>query len=154
MSALNNAQILQILKNIESSNGQNINHPIIRSGLDKGTHAMGNWGLTSSTINDVVKHNPQYQNLQQQNPDEKRQFIENNPVDEYNIANQLVNRLQTRYANDPDKIAYSWNHGTYINPEKITQELEDQDAYVQKFRALRNMLMPQPQLTKTNEENQ
>lgn len=137
---LTNEQILAILKQIESSNGANMNHPVIAYGLDKGTQAMGNYGLTNSTINDIVKRDPNYRHLQEYDPVRKKQYVEQNPNEEQYLVNSLMNRLQTRYANDPDKIAYSWNHGTYIKPDKITPEIMANDSYVQKFNLLRSKL--------------
>lgn len=139
---MNNKELLAYIRALESNNGQNFNHPIIQHGLDKGNQAAGNYGLTSSTINDVVKNKPEYAALMGLNPSQKKEYIESHPQDENNIVNSLLDRLQNRYSGDPSKIAYAWNHGTYINPNKITPELMENDTYTNKFNRLSGISSP------------
>lgn len=142
---MTNQEILAHLRMLESNNGKNFNHPTITQGLDKGTQAAGNYGLTGSTINDVIKNNPHYTQLMAMAPVEKKQYIESHPEDESNIANSLIDRLQQRYAGDPSKIAYAWNHGTYINPNKITPDILQHDQYTNNFQKLgQNLRMKDP----------
>lgn len=133
-------QLLQFIAQIESNSGKNFNHQIINHGLNKGTRAIGTYGLTPATVNDIIKNNPEYNNLAALDPEAKKQYLESNPNIENSIAGQLVDTLQKRYSGDPSKIAYAWNHGTYINPNKITPEILQNDEYTNKFNRLSQKL--------------
>lgn len=133
---MTNQEILAILRQIESNNGQNFNHPLIQQGINKGTHAIGNYGLTNAVVNDVAMKNPQLASLTQLDPNAKKAYLESHPDDESTIANQIVQYLQDRYAGDPEKIAYAWNHGTSLSPTSITPDKIQGDAYTNKFDAL------------------
>lgn len=137
---MTNDEILAILRQIESNNGQNFNHPLIQQGLNKGTHAIGNYGLTNAVVNDVAQKNPQLASLTQMDPDSKKVYLESHPDDESTIANQIVQHLQDRYAGDPNKIAYAWNHGTSLSPNSITPDKLQADDYTNKFQKLQNKL--------------
>lgn len=141
---MTNQEILTYLRTIESNNGKNFNHPLITHGVNAGTHAIGNYGLTPATVNDTIKNSPQYAPLMQMQPDTEKAYLEAHPQDETVIANTLMDRLQQRYNGDPSKIAYAWNHGTYLNPSKITPDVIASDAYTNKFQKLSQKLGMNP----------
>jgi hypothetical protein len=145
-------QLLQILSQIESNNGANTNHPIITHGPDTGTQAIGRYGLTNATVDDTIKNNPNLKNiLGQMDPVSKKQYLESHPDIEKNIAGSLADRLLQRYGGDENKVAYAWNHGSYLDPNRITDETLNKDSYTQKFQRLKNKISnasssPQEQL--------
>lgn len=134
-------QLLQLLSQIESGGGKNFNHPVITHGPDQGTQAAGRYGLTNSTIDDTVKNNPSLRNmLSQMDPASKKQYIESHPDVEQNIAGSLADRLLKRYGGDENKVAYAWNHGSYLNPNRITPDIIAQDDYTNKFQKLKGRM--------------
>ena len=147
---MTNEEILAALRQNESSGGTNFNHPTITHGISKGTNAIGNWGLTAATVDDTVKNDPNFAYLTKMNPAQKKQFLEANPEVEKAVANQLVNQLQNRYQGDPSKIAYAWNHGTYIDPNKITPNVTANDVYTSKFNRLTQKLGQNPEQLASN----
>jgi hypothetical protein len=135
-------ELLQILSQIESSGGQNFNHPTITHGPDQGTQAIGRYGLTSATVDDTVNKNPALQSaygniLSPLDPMGKKQYLESHPDVEQNIAGTLADRLSQRYGGDENKVAYAWNHGSYLNPNKITPDVLAKDDYTNKFQKLK-----------------
>lgn len=145
--------ILQILKQIESGGGRNFNHPTITHGVNKGMNAIGNWGLTPTTVDDLIKRSPEYAYLGKMDPLGKKKYLESNPDIEKALAEQLVDQVAQRQGNDPRKIAYAWNHGTYLNPNRITPEILEKDDYTNKFTRLSQKLGGNNTLPLNNQEN-
>lgn len=129
---MNPDEILAILKKIESDNGKNFNHPLIQHGVNRGTNAIGNYGLTHGVVSDFAKQNPNYSYLEQFDPNQKKQYLETHPEDEQFIAKDLVSKMLQRYQT-PEQVAYAWNHGTSIPASKITPDILNKDNYTNKF---------------------
>ena len=77
-------------------------------------------------------------------PIEKKQYLETHPDVEQNVAGTLADRLLKRYGGDENKVAYAWNHGSYINPDSITQDTLNNDPYSQKFQRLKTKMATPP----------
>lgn len=137
---MTNDEILKFLAQIESNGGKNFNHQMVNHGINKGTRAIGTYGLMPATVDTIVKNRPEYRNLAAMSPIVKKQYIESHPEIEKILANQLVTNVSNRVGNDPEKIAYAWNHGTNLNPNNITPELLQNDQYTNKFNMLRGKL--------------
>lgn len=141
-------QFLDLIRQIESSGGQNFAHKPITSGIHEGTSAIGSYGLMPNTIKELINRriqqhamNKQFQQLQSMNPDQLKTYLESQPnTIERNIASDLAQKVLSRSGDDIEKAAYMWNMGHNLSPESITPEKLEQSPYVQKFRNLRGLL--------------
>lgn len=153
---LSRDQLLDYIAQLESGGGRNFNHPVINHGLNRGTRAIGTYGLTAPTVNDIIKNDPRYNNLLAMDPIQKKRYIESNPTIEKDIAGREVDRL-TQNSNSPEDILYRWNHGTSLNPNRINPQTLQNDKYVNDYRKLRDKLsgnqMAQANNMPKNEEN-
>lgn len=135
-------QVQHFLKNIssiESSNGQNLNHPLIQHGIHTGDTAIGQYGLMPNTVNEVLNRmrmngtiTPDLQKLQNMDHNTLKATIEQNPQLEDQIAQSLAQRVLDRQPTE-DMAAYSWHQGTNLTPEKIQQSSYLQNPYTQKY---------------------
>ncbi len=134
-------EFLNTISQIESSGGQNTNHPVIQRGPQTGQQAMGLYGLLPNTIAEL--YNRAKMNKQAtpemveaaQNPDAVKQ----NPELEKQYANQLAEKVLNQYQ-DPEMAAYAWNHGHNLSLDKIKERHYADDPYVQKFKQIRKSL--------------
>lgn len=126
---------LDAISQIESSGGQNLNHPIMQSGIQAGDQAMGKYGLMPNTIKELAHRNPASLPLES---DLKAQ-LQAQPQIEQAAANQLADRLLNRMPN-ADMAAYAWNQGHNLTPEQVMQRNYEQSPYVLKFHKIRNKL--------------
>ncbi len=130
---------LNTIKKVESSNGQNFEHPTMQSGIHKGESGMGNYGLMPNTVNEVLnrlriegKMTPELNSLNGLEADQMKGAIETHPELEDQIAEHLADRVLTRQPND-DMAAYSLNHGHNLTPERIQATPYQDSDYVKKY---------------------
>jgi hypothetical protein len=125
---------LNAISQIESSGGQNIDHPAVRSGIQAGQQAMGDYGLMPNTIQELNNRARLNNTLTPQMAAATRNpaSVEDNPQLQQQYASQLADRVLSKY-HDPRMAAYAWNQGHNLSP----QEIQDRDymnhPYVQKF---------------------
>lgn len=148
----NPKNFLKTISQLESSGGQDTDHPEIRSGLQAGTAAMGRYGLMPNTVKEIINKRRQegtitqpIQDLDGMNPHEMKTAIEANPDLEDDLANSLAMKVLRNQMGDEDKAAYSWHQGDNLKSEDIsTQKLNDSNSaggqYVQKFRRIKDQL--------------
>lgn len=135
---------LNKIKQIESSNGENTDHPEIESGIHKGYSAIGNYGLMPLTVKDTINSavlnkepiTPDLQNLKQIDPHYYKDIMEENPNLQDETAQLLAKKVLNRFKGDEDESAYSWNNGSNLSPDDISDKDLDKSDYVQKFRKL------------------
>lgn len=137
---------LSRIAEIESQNGQNMNHPEIQSGIHTGHQAIGRYGLMPNTVNETLNRmrmkgtlTPELQQLQKMQHPEMKQLLEQNPELEDQIAKSLAERVLKKHSDDT-AAAYSWHSGTNLTPEQIAaRPIQDHD-YVKKYNAIKNMV--------------
>lgn len=118
---------------LESSYGQNLNHPEVTRGPNSGTSAMGEYGIMPLTAQDLDK---QYgiNELQGLNIEDIPQKMEESPGLDHRIASTLASKLLNK--NPSEVAAYKWEHGQNTKP---SLEQLDNSQRVQRFRVLQGM---------------
>lgn len=131
---------LDRIRSIESSNGQDMNHEMIQSGIHAGQSAMGQYGLMPNTVKELAKRgsNPA-RGLASMDPEQMKAKLEANPEIDNELAQTLGKKVLDRQQ-DPDKAAYSWMHGHNLAPEEIDKRNYLDDNYVKKFQKLKSLI--------------
>jgi len=104
-------RMLNAMRQVETSGGQNLNHPQAANGMT----AIGSYALMPDTIRDTVKMNPDLKRnhpriLALQNKD-MAHYLQDNPELEQAVAERHLNRLEHHFGHDPSKIAFGWLNG-------------------------------------------
>ena len=141
-------KFLSKIEQIESSGGQDTNHPVITApNLQQGTSAIGRYGLMPNTVKELVNRrrirgtaSPDMMDLSQAPPEVIKAKLEANPDLEDQFANDLANHVIRKQDGDEDKAAYSWLNGHNLTPDDITPDQLNSSDYVNKFRRLGPML--------------
>lgn len=121
---------LKAISQMESSGGQNLNHPVVQTGIQAGQQAVGQYGLMPNTIEEM-------NNRQGRAPAGIAETSE--AAIQQRVAEQLADKVLNKY-HDPEMAAYSWNHGHNLSPEAIKERHYQDDPYVQKFKQIRSRL--------------
>lgn len=141
------AAFLKRISALESSSGKNTDHPEVNTGVQAGEHAVGQYGMMPNTIKEFSNRMVQQGNaplvVQRINNMEDTQKAANQ-VGEDPELEQLYAKVMSQKVLDsqgtPDKAAYSWNQGTNLSPDAITEDKLNNSGYVQKFRNLKGTL--------------
>ncbi len=140
---------LKNIEQIESSGGQNTDHPVMESGIHAGQSAIGRYGLMPNTIKEIINrermagnNQPIYDLLEELDPDELKNFIEQSPELENQLAKTLATRVLGKTGGDEEKAAFAWNMGHNLTPEQIEERDYQSSPYVQKFETLSQMNQP------------
>lgn len=137
---LNNAPLfLQAIAHVESSGGKNIDHPTVTYGINKGTKAIGLYGIMPITIKETIHRTPhlknKYGHLMHLDPVKDHDYLHgvilSNPELYYDIAKSHYNYLKRVFNGDEKKMAYAWHHGV-TGTMKATISQIDSHPYVQK----------------------
>lgn len=137
-------EFLNKIEQVESSGGTDYNHPVVTANnLQKGTRAIGRYGLMPNTVQELVNRRrirgtvtPEMLDVSKMSPDDMKDYVEANPELEDQFANDLANHVIRNQQGDEDKAAYAWQMGSNINTNNITPDILDNSDYVQKFRRL------------------
>lgn len=133
-------KFLEAISKIESSGGQNTDHPVMQQGIHKGQAAIGRYGLMPNTVDELIASEKINLPIEQQriikglSPQEKKELLESNPDIEQAIAESMARKVGNRFGNDPDKMAYSWNQGHNIPSDDPRLQALDEHDYVKKFK--------------------
>ena len=140
-------RFLELIRQIESSGGKDVNHRTMASGLHKGQAAMGEYGIMPKTAQEFVNRRkmrgqfgPDEALMAQMSPSELKDFLANQDRVEQNLAGDIADRVLRRSKGDEDKAAYMWNMGHNKKAASIDDENLAESDYVRKFRKLKNML--------------
>lgn len=131
---------LHIIKQIESSGGANTDHPEVTTGMNKGTSAIGDYGLMPITVVDIVKKHPalshKYPDIANSDPVTNQEYIRNfltkHPDAQDEIANTHWRNLGHRFDYDENKMAHAWYNGMG-NTLKASSEEIAKHPYVKKY---------------------
>lgn len=129
-------QVREFLKKmslIESSGGQNTNHPQVNTGINAGTSAVGEYGIMPLTAQTLDKKYGINQ-LQDMNPDDISDKLSDNPELQQRLAETFASKLLSQ--NPTETAAYKWQYGQNSHPDPDTI---DQSDRIRKFRALQNV---------------
>ena len=132
--ALDVQDFLRKIAILESNSGQNLNHPQVTTGINKGTNATGQYGLMPITAMDIDRQagHPYFDD--NYSPELVQKVLEKNPEIGDTLAATMASNLLAK--NPQDVAAYKWLHGQYSNP---SQEELDKSSRVKQFRALSNL---------------
>ena len=139
------------ISQIESRGGEDTTHPEMKSGIHKGTSAIGRYGLMPNTVSEVLNRmriggtlTPELDGLRGLGPEDMKKALETNPALEDQIAESLAGRVLDRQQ-DEEKAAYSWNQGHNLTPDAISQRPYKDSDYVQKYNAIRKLTGEEPE---------
>jgi len=145
---LNTKEFLKRISQLESSGGQNTDHPVVQSGIQEGEQAIGQYALMPNTVRELINRrrlqgneiSPELQNIHKMPSPDMKKYIEENPNIEDDLANQLATKVIQGQVGDEDRAAYSWKMGHNLTPDRITDEKLNTNPYVQKYRNLKNLM--------------
>jgi hypothetical protein len=120
---------LKVISQIESSGGQNTNHPVSTAPIQAGQHAFGQYGLMPNTVDEMMKRSGT------RGP---ASIVPGSQAEDQ-MAAQLADRVLNRFQ-DPNMAAYAWNHGHNLTPDQVKARDYMNDPYVQKFQKIRQKL--------------
>jgi len=140
-------KFLELIRQIESSGGKNVDHRTMASGLHKGQAAMGEYGIMPKTAEEFVNRRkmrgqfgPDEAIMAQLNPKELKEFLAEQDRVEQNLAGDIAEHVLRRSGGDEDKAAYMWNMGHNKKASSIDDDSLEASNYVDKFRKLKKML--------------
>ena len=140
-------KFLNIIRQIESSGGKNLNHDTINYGIHKGDAAIGEYGIMPKTANEFIRrrelrgqYGPDEALMAKMSPEELREFLKDQDRAEQNLAEDIADRVIARSNGDMEKAAYMWNQGHNKLASSIDDKNLDSSDYVKKFRNIRDYL--------------
>lgn len=141
---INLEDYLKLISQLESSGGIQTNHPAAQVGINKGQHALGQYGLMPQTAYEVVhpsdprkvQTNPDLMNYTNLNKNQLADEITKNPQLEHDVAAQYGQKILNR-AQNPEAASLMWQYGA---SQPFSQDELDQSDRVQKFKRLRQAL--------------
>ena len=108
--------MLNAISQVESSGGKNTKHDRLpASGIHKGGHAYGEYGLTPILIKETIKKHPDLMSKHGDLTKYRGQLFHDTmklrPELEHEIASRHYDRLAKQFENNTHKIAFSWLSG-------------------------------------------
>lgn len=138
---------LKKIKQLESSGGKDTDHKLMTHGIQKGTRAIGDYGIMPNTALETLNRMrmsgtlpEQYRGLVGADPETMSQSLESDPELYNSVADFNAKRALDRTGGDEEKAAYMWNQGLNLDPTTITPEQLEKANYIQKFRKLQQKL--------------
>lgn len=133
---------------IESSDGDNVDHMPINYGIQKGTAAVGRYGLMPNSIQELIKRaeqngeaNEQLLQLKDKPQEEIVKTFNDNPQLEDEMALRMRRHIMSRPGVQNDEQAnYMWQHGHNLNSDKLEERNYEQDPRTIKFKKLRGLI--------------
>lgn len=115
----------RITADIESSNGQNMNHRMMESGIHKGTSAIGTYGVMPNTLKEFSNRlpNPELKDISKLSYLEMKDKLEKDKELEERIFKNVGSWLLDKYGNARDA-SYAYQHGHNIDPEVVAKRKE------------------------------
>ena len=132
-----------IIRQLESSDGKNLNHAPVASGLNKGQQAGGAYGILPNTLNNFVASgknkgeliDPRLDAMSKLPPEVVTQILNEDRELDDKAADLGMGQVLPRADWDEEKAAYGWNTGHNRDYKNLSPEYKDFD-YVQKYRKL------------------
>lgn len=124
---------------IESSGGNDLDHPMISDGPHRGERAIGRWALLRPTIREVIRRqiqdktvDPKILGIYDHSRDQMEEFFKKRPHLELEVARYLARHVLQNHNNNYERGAYAWLNGH--NLKNIDDEKVKNSSYVSKFR--------------------
>ena len=138
---VNRDNFLNAISQVESSGGQNTNHPVVQGGIQDGQQAIGSYGLMPNTIQELSNRARLNNTLTPDMAAASRDpaSVKTNPALAQQYANQLADKVLNKFP-DQNMAAYAWNHGHNLSPQEVQDRDYMNDPYVQKFQKVRRSL--------------
>ena len=125
---------LAALRFIESTDGQNLNHRLLTSGMHKGTRAGGYYGVMPITARETINNSrtliEKYEFVLSLSNDQITYLLNSNRRFDNDIASYIWSKLRRKYS--VERSACSWFRGPAAETCNDPTELS-QDAYTIKF---------------------
>ena len=134
---------------VESHNGLDTNHKLVKCGRNKGTRAYGRFGEMPLTIIQTVettKSLAQYSEVLKIPPTEIHLYMDAHPELQYRIAKAIYAKMSKRYHGDLAKIAYSWLYGNISGVSD--EEIHNNFHVIKVLNAYAKLLKSQPKVKK------
>jgi hypothetical protein len=146
-------EVMGALSTMESSGGQNRNHPTVESGVQSGTHAVSSYGLMPNTIYELANRNKDFQGTPEGqailetngNPEQINKLTQDPQVDNLVMKHLLLDqdkRLAPIYEGsevDPDVASVlAHRRGVAGAIKAIRNNSALKDPYVQRYLQLKN----------------
>jgi len=113
------ARFLHYIGKMESSGGQNTDHPVIESGIHAGDQAQGDYGMMPNTMDELKKRYPA---LAEQ-------------TDPNILAQKMAEQVLKKADKDETLAAGLWNQG-HNTPEEKFDKIKN-SKYAKKYEAIR-----------------
>lgn len=138
---------LKYIEMIESSGGKNMNHKMVRYGLNAGTKAIGRYGLMPMQVLDTIKYDKnlatEYPKFLSYNHKKDAKTIadalKTNKDLENKVANSHWKRLHDRFDGNEHKMAYAWLNGITGTLKSNRDAIHGSD-YVKKYNRYKKMM--------------
>lgn len=144
-------KFLELIRQIESSGGKNVDHRTMASGLHKGQAAMGEYGIMPKTAQEFVNRRkmrgqfgPDEAIMAQMSPAELKEFLANQDRVEQGLAGDIADHVLRRSKGNEEKAAYMWNMGHNKKASSIEEGALNSSQYVDKFRKLKKTMTRPP----------
>jgi len=137
---------LDVISQVESSGGTNLDHKMIKSGMHKGDRAVGKHALMPNTVKETAVRMDREGRLSDKlraysrlDSAAMKEALENDPEASRIFSEELASKVLS--SNDDDrKAAYGWFQGHNKTQEEIEQERYQDHDYVEKYDRFKKML--------------
>lgn len=152
-------KFLDLISQLESSGGKNIEHEKITSGLQTGQQAMGRYGLLPNTTREFLHRRelneqplPQeLRNYSNITDEQLKEIILSNPNLEEEMAQDVARHLLYKQMGDDERAAYAWQFGHNRRPEDISPETLEKSRRIAEYRRLKeSMRTPEEKILPEN----
>lgn len=106
---------LRAISSVESGNNPDAKHHLMSVGLNKGTRALGSYGLMPLTIKETIKKDPElnkrYGHIVGLNGELFNAVVKDEPQLEHKVASKLYDNLAQKFGHHPERIGHAWFNG-------------------------------------------
>jgi hypothetical protein len=153
-----------IIRYLESSNGQNLNHAMLTSGPNAGQTAGGAYGIVPNSLKDFAKQSmnrnigvdPDILVEMDKPADEVTKQLNTRPDLDDKAAEMALRLINAKTGGDEAKTAYAWRTGHNQSPEKLEQGAAEH-PYVRAYNQQREKYLsaqPSEQTVQTGDNTQ
>ena len=141
--------LLDVIRRLESTDGQNVEHKTMESGLHQGSSAIGEYGLMPNTVREIANRarkdkslTPEMDMVSRMPEEAMKNHLNANPHIQRQFAEKMARRLMEKHMGSEEKVAEAWLKGHNIPTEKLTDEQLNSSDRVKKFKEERMKMFP------------